>query len=210
MPPPTLPSNATARPASRAQGEDRLAVLGEEGLVGRDHVLARGQGLGHELQGRIRAPHGLDDDVNLGIIDEAAGVGRHADPVESHAARLIGVADGGPLPMDRTAGAAGQSSGMLGQQPRHAGPHRTQPDQANRDVFHVVSSFMASIRGAGSSRPSPGSRVRLAPCGVQPEVNLSCRLPVLRRPTQGERPRPAGREDSSGADAMALRNVEGR
>jgi len=51
-------------------GEHLGAVLCEELLVGRDHVLAGLEGAELEVERRARPADELDDDVDLGVIDE--------------------------------------------------------------------------------------------------------------------------------------------
>ena len=93
-----------------------------------------------------------------------------------------------------------QSFGMLGQQPRHTGPDRSQPDQANRDVS--MDRFRGSLhrfagrrvrvarfdqeygprRHAGVRRPTvstPRSRGRRIPCGRAPHARLIAVAPGL-------------------------------
>jgi hypothetical protein len=53
-------------PFSRG-GEDLVAMHGQQRLVGRDHVLAVGDGLQHQFLGDAVAADQLDDDVDLGI-----------------------------------------------------------------------------------------------------------------------------------------------
>ena len=146
-------------------------MFGEQGLVRRDDVLTGGQRRRDVLERGIRTSHGLDDDIDFGIFDEAADLGRHTDVVEANAAGLLRIADGDPFPADRPAGAMLQTIGMLGQELRHAGPYRTQADQANRDVFHVSPGFLAIIPGSGTTTSLARSRVRFAARGVQPDIN---------------------------------------
>ena len=70
MPPPTLPSKATARPYLRACAKTSRPVLGQQRLVGGDHILAGGQGLEDERKVGIDPPHRLDHDRDLGVVDD--------------------------------------------------------------------------------------------------------------------------------------------
>ena len=74
IPPPTLPSNATARRDEPPLGEDRRAVFGQKRLVGRDDVLACLEGPQDVIQRRLDSAHGLDDDVDFGIVDHLLDV----------------------------------------------------------------------------------------------------------------------------------------
>ena len=124
-------------------GEDRRPVLGQECLVGRDHVLARGQRRQHELQRRLRPSHRLDDDVDLGIVDQSRRIGGQSDAVKPDVSRLFQVAHGRPCPADPPARAAGDPVGVIGQQPRDPGSDRPQADHADGDVVHFVISTHA-------------------------------------------------------------------
>jgi hypothetical protein len=60
-------------------GEDFVAVMGDQRLVGGDHVLAVGDGLAHQVAGQIGAADQLDDDLHLGVVDDLHGVGGQPD-----------------------------------------------------------------------------------------------------------------------------------
>ena len=119
-------------------GEHLATVLGQERLVGRDDVLPRGQGSEHQAQGGVGPADRLDDDPDLGVVDDAAGVVDDLDAVEPSAADLPQVPDGGPLEPDPFPRATRDQVGPLAQQsrdPRADRPHAEQPD---RDPFHPV------------------------------------------------------------------------
>ena len=78
------------RPVSRAGlGEDLRAVLGQQRLVGGDDMLAGLEAVEHDLQGRLDAPHQLDDDLDFRVVDQSADLVREPDAVERDAARLL-------------------------------------------------------------------------------------------------------------------------
>ena len=54
--------------------DDGIAVLGQQGLIGRDHMLAVRDGLQDQFTRRRIAPYQLDDDVELGIVDHRKGI----------------------------------------------------------------------------------------------------------------------------------------
>ena len=62
--------------------ESGLGELGEvrrdDRLVGRDHVLARGERLHDEGVGWLDAAHALDDEIDVRVLDDLLVVGRHA------------------------------------------------------------------------------------------------------------------------------------
>ncbi len=126
MPPPTLASKATARPEARAWAKTGRPVLGQQGLVGRDHVLARGQCRQHELQGRLGSAHGLDDDVDLGIVDQAGR--RRWSGGRRRAARPAAFRGRAPLPTSSAPfGPRGGRSGRRARSSSRATPVPTVP-----------------------------------------------------------------------------------
>ena len=80
---------ADGQVAGDGEGEEFVAVLGEELLVGGDDGLAVLEGSAKKLQGVVDAAHGLDDDVNV-------------------------VGGEKLLPSGGDAGAVGTSSGLIG------------------------------------------------------------------------------------------------
>ena len=69
--------------------EDGVAVHGDEGLVGGDHMLAALDGLKDEPAGRVRAADELDDDVDVRIAHDLPRIGGERD--------AVGGADAGPV-----------------------------------------------------------------------------------------------------------------
>ena len=63
-------------PVFGSRGDDRVAMLGQQGLVGGDHVLALVDGLKDHRFGDPLAADGFHDDIHLGIGD---GRGRIRD-----------------------------------------------------------------------------------------------------------------------------------
>ena len=71
-------------------------VVGEQGLVGRDHVLARGEGAQDEGPRRLEPADELDDDLDGRVVEDLPGVGdevqaREVDPLAL--ADEVGVGD---------------------------------------------------------------------------------------------------------------------
>ena len=64
----------------------RRPAAREQRLVGRDHRLAGGDGLAEKAAGRLDAAHELDDDVDVGIVDELPRVLDEHALFELHAA----------------------------------------------------------------------------------------------------------------------------
>ena len=82
MPPATAASNATMTPFC-CGGEDFGAMHGEQRLVGGDDMLAVGDRLHHHFLGDTIAADQLDDDFDIGVVDDTEKVVGHlqAPPV---------------------------------------------------------------------------------------------------------------------------------
>jgi hypothetical protein len=77
-------------------------VFGEQRLVGRDHVLARGEGGEDDLPGRGGAADQFDDDGNVRVGPGGHRVGR--DVRYGHGPGFGGIADDDAADLDRRAG----------------------------------------------------------------------------------------------------------
>src|ERR1041384_986127 len=73
--------------------EARVAVRGEDALVGSDHVLAVRQSGVDERAARLFAAHELDDEVDVGRVHQSLGIG--AEELFGQAAWLAEVAHHG-------------------------------------------------------------------------------------------------------------------
>ena len=65
IPPATAASNAKSTPLVFSQGEQLLADVGDELLVGRDDGLASPERRGYEMAGGLDAAHRLHDDIHI-------------------------------------------------------------------------------------------------------------------------------------------------
>ncbi len=74
-------------------GENLLAALGQQGLVGRDHRLVLPDGGQHQGAGRFDAAHEFDDDVDVAVGDDDLGVGADVDRIAGCRSFLVGVSD---------------------------------------------------------------------------------------------------------------------
>ena len=59
----------------RGQSEQMVAGFGQQGLVGRDHVLARRKGAFNQALRRFDAAHEFQDDGDFRIVDQVVGIG---------------------------------------------------------------------------------------------------------------------------------------
>ena len=75
MPPQTEASKAIVHALGRGGGQQVVAVVGQQGLVGGDHVLAPGDGGQGEVPGRAQAADELHHDVDLRVVQEVLGPG---------------------------------------------------------------------------------------------------------------------------------------
>ena len=79
MPPATAASKAMERPSCRARSNSSGAVLGQQGLVGRDHVLAAFQQLQHDRAIRLHPADQLHHGGDLRVVEHLGQVvGQHA------------------------------------------------------------------------------------------------------------------------------------
>ena len=159
IPPPTLPSKATARPCRRACGEDLGTVLGQHRLVGRHHVLARRQGGQHQPTGHVSPANRLDHDPDGRIGQDSLRVGGDRRTLgmrdRSHPLR---VADQDPKDLQGTPRPVGDPVGRLVEQPRHARTDGPQAQQSDSDAFHPRSKPPTVAATGIRPRQSPGYR----------------------------------------------------
>ena len=111
--------------------EEFRAALGQQGLVGGDDVLAALQRELGELERLRGAADELDDDVEVGVGDELAPVGRgelggHADLLGA-----LGAADGDLVDANLRAGALAQQVGLRLEAFPHAGADGAKSGQAD-------------------------------------------------------------------------------
>ena len=68
MPPPTAASKAIVRPTLRGTIEQLAAMFGQQGLIGRDHVLAALQHLEHDRAVGLQAADELHDRLDFRVV----------------------------------------------------------------------------------------------------------------------------------------------
>ena len=117
-------------------GEEFRAVLGQQGLVRRDHVLAALQQLQHDRPGRLQAADHLHHGGNLRVVQDLRQVvGQHSggqrDVARPRQVRIDHLHQLQPL-----GGVLGQAVAALQQQPRHARADGSEADDGNFRGFH--------------------------------------------------------------------------
>ncbi len=135
MPPPTLASKPTARPARSAAQKDRPGVLGQHRLVGADHVLAGCERLEQQRARGLMTAEQLDYDVDIGARDQRGRIGR--DQRRSQSDRRVGRDDfvGYAREFERRAQLVRQHLAVLAHQLEHSGADFATAEQTDSDGF---------------------------------------------------------------------------
>ena len=149
MPPHTEASKATSTPCGRGRGEQIVAVVGQQGLVGGDHVLAPGDGAPSHSPGRRSVPPMSSTTMSISgssrmssarVVRRSAGRATGRGRVQVQVRHLL-QDQGRPQ-------APGQQLPLLGEQAHHAAPHGAEADQADLNGFHVPLKILAPNTGA--------------------------------------------------------------
>src|SRR5262249_40444740 len=121
-------------------------MLREERLVGRDHMLARGQGVVNDLPGDTGSPDQLHNHVDLRIVDRRREVGGD-QLLGDGRPRPVRVADDDALEMDWPPGPGGDAVRVFEQDLRHAAANRPAADERDVQKFgHMTSTLEAARR----------------------------------------------------------------
>ncbi|MNM28756.1 hypothetical protein D3C81_392750 [compost metagenome] len=125
---------------------------GQQGLVGRDHVLAVGDRLHDQGFRQVVAANQFDDDVDLGIIDDDGGVVDHLAGAgdERFGARHVAHGDGDDF--NAAARAALDFFLVALQDTERAEADIAQAQQADLDGFHSVLDCSLSGAAKGGAR----------------------------------------------------------
>ena len=59
------------------RSKNLVAILGDQRLIGRNHMLAIGNGLKHQLTGNGSAANQLHDNIDIGVAGDFKNIGRH-------------------------------------------------------------------------------------------------------------------------------------
>ena len=117
-------------------GENLGAMHGEQRLVGRDHMLAIGDGLHDHFLGHAVATDQFDDDVDFRIIDQRKGVVGHAGGATGDLSGQFHILVGHGRDANRTAGATGNFFLVALENGPGATADGADADKANIDRFH--------------------------------------------------------------------------
>jgi len=135
------------------RGEDLVAVLGQERLVGRHDMLAVGDGFQHQLARQRVAANQFDDDVDFRIAHQRVHVGIDQDRIADARARLGHVAHGGTGHLDAAAGAARDFFSVARQHRPGAAADHAKAQQAHLHGFHRGALCGRALRGIHFSSP---------------------------------------------------------
>jgi len=120
-------------------GKDLVAMHGQQGLVGRDDMLAVGDGLHDQLLGHAIAADQFDDDVDLGIIDDGKGIIRHRHIATGDLLGQFDILVCHLNDANRPTGTPGNFSFIAGQDRKCAATDRADAKQTNMNGFHRIS-----------------------------------------------------------------------
>jgi hypothetical protein len=87
-------------------GENLVAMLGNQGLVGSDDMLARSNGGHNQPVGGLVTSDQLHHDLDLRVADDVLGIGGQGDWPAAEATLLVGVTHSGAHHLDTAAGTA--------------------------------------------------------------------------------------------------------
>ena len=145
MVPPTLASKPMLTPCALGGLEDLVSVGGQQGLVGRHHVLSLPDGLENEAFRRLVASDQLDDDGDLRVVQDGLGVLRQELLVHRHRAGRLQIEIGNPLDDDSRPQALLDEAAVFHEQLHGAGADVAEADQPCIDGFHGVRSNQKGV-----------------------------------------------------------------
>ena len=109
---------------------ERRPVMGEQRLVGRDHMLAGTECCLHRLLGdALLAADQLDEDVDLGIAGELDRIGDEAKAGNVDVAILVPIERGDGHDLDRPPNALAKVGAALGKEPQDPASDRAEPGE---------------------------------------------------------------------------------
>jgi hypothetical protein len=134
--------------------KDLVAVLGEQGLVGGDHVLAVVDRLQHEDPGDVTAADQFDDDVDLGIADDGKSVVGHPAGAAGELPGPFEIAIGNDADLDRATGPARDLFSVALEHRVGAATDGADAEKSNVDRFH------RAVRSKGCGKKSGRVKTR--------------------------------------------------
>ena len=182
------------------------AMHRQQGFVGSHHMLARRNGLEHQLSGHAVATDQLHHDIDLGVCNHRAGIAHHRHRITHNPTRTLKIQIGHDCQLNVTAGAPGDFLPIASQDGVYTATDGTDAQQSHTDrsqVFfaHDVSLKKSDREGvlAGSVRTTSQNPEGQEVCGaVQWEP---CRLRQLSR-NLARRPIASRRSSSCGKKTM--------
>lgn len=111
-------------------------MLGKQGLVGGDHVLAVVDRLQNQRLGDITTADQFDDDVDLGVTDDGKRVVDHAACSPGTLPRPFQIAVGDDTDLNRTTGATGDFFSVTLEYRVGAATDGADAEKSNVDRFH--------------------------------------------------------------------------
>ena len=123
-------------PLLRGGGEDLVAVLGDEGLVGGDHVFAVVDGAQHQFAGGRFAADEFDDDGQLRVVHHFEGVAGEIDARRVERSLAPDVPGTGAGDDDTPPGSSGDLLGIAAQHLHGAAADRTQAQKSHLHRIH--------------------------------------------------------------------------
>ena len=112
-------------------------VLGQQGLVGGDHVLAAFQQLQHDGPGRLQPADQLDRRDDLRVVGHFGQIGGQHARRQGEVPRPLQVGIDHVDQFQPLAGLSGDPVAVFQQQPGDAGADRSEPDNGNFDGVHI-------------------------------------------------------------------------
>ena len=136
MPPPTAASKAIERPSLPRLVEQFRPVLGQQGLVGGDHVLAAFQQLQDDRPGRLQPADQFDRRDDLRIVGHLGQVGGQQARRQGEVPRPLQVRVDHADQFQPLARTPGDPLAVLQQQPGDAGADRAESNNGDFGGIH--------------------------------------------------------------------------
>src|SRR5690606_15903689 len=163
-------------------GEDLVAMHGDQRLVGGNHVLAVVDGLEYQFLGQGVAADQLDDDVDLGVIDQFEDIAGHGNA--GGVVLRLGRTNGNLGNLDAATGAPSNLLGIAFEYIQSTATDGAQTTDAHFDRLHTQFPISTARNGRSMPRPQIKSRTLRSGCLlVNPPsvVRLQRNLGQLRR-----------------------------
>ncbi len=134
-------------------GKNLVAVLGQQSLVGGDHVLAVVDCLQNQRFGDITTTDQFDDDVDLRVADHGKGVIAHPAGATRELPNPFEILVGNDTDLNRTTRAAGDFLSVALEYRVSTATDSADPEKSNIDRFHRA----VTSKGCGKENSECGS-----------------------------------------------------